>query len=355
MSEKGKGSMLLPLGIGAGLLILLTSMKKKEAAPITAATSDDAASLLPQVNAGEAAMPQIDPAPAPTYAQAQAKTAPSEDNDEEGGEAPEAGEADKEEKDPEPEDTDNEEDEGDSSYSSSSGSRSNGSGDNYTPYRPSSSINTNRQATPLPAKSATPATTYFANGKPVIGNKVIRFQSDQAKLLAMQKARNNKSLRFQSDQAKKFAQRSGVKSTNPLIIGNGKPRMGVQLPASYRPGATIAVQQPIAITSQNTTAPAAVPAVSQSTIFPLRFGTTSAYVKEVQRKLGVSATGYFGTMTRAAILKRFRVSEISEALYKQIITGKAQVAVWPVNKPVPKIIRKVSKPIPKKNKIVKRR
>ncbi|OJW79572.1 MAG: hypothetical protein BGO69_12645 [Bacteroidetes bacterium 46-16] len=349
MSEKGKGSMLLPLGIGAGLLILLTSMKKKEAAPVTAAIPDDVASLLPQVNAGEAAMPQIDPAPAPSYVQAQAKTAPSEDTDEEGGEDPEAGEADKEEEDPEAESAD----EGDNSYSSSSGSRSGGGG-NYTPYRPSSSINTNRQTTPLPATSSTQATTYFANGKPVIGNKSIRFQSDQAKLLAMQKARNNKSLRFQSDQAKKFAQRSGVKNPNPLIIGNGKPRMGVQLPASYRPGATTAIQQPIAITSQSTTTPAAVPAVSQSTIFPLKFGTTSAYVKEVQRKLGVSATGYFGTMTRAAIQKRFRVSEISEALYRQIITGKAPVAVLS-KKPVPKIIRKVSKPIPQKHKIVKRK
>ncbi|PZF71568.1 peptidoglycan-binding domain-containing protein [Taibaiella soli] len=350
MSEKGKGSMLLPLGIGAGLLILLTSMKKKEAAPVTAAIPDDAASLLPQVNAGEAAMPQIDPAPAPSYAQAQAKTAPSEDSDEEGREDPEAGEADKEEEDPEAESAD--EDEGDSSYSSSSGSRSGGGG-NYTPYSPSASINTSRQATSLPANTAQ-ATTYFANSKPVIGNKAIRFQSDQAKLLAMQKARNNKSLRFQSDQAKKFAQRSGVKNPNPLIIGNGKPRMGAQLPASYRPGATTAIQQPIAITSQSITTPAAVPAVSQSTIFPLKFGTTSAYVKEVQRKLGVSATGYFGTMTRAAILKRFRVSEISETLYRQIITGKAPVAVLS-KKPVPKIIRKVSKPIPQKHKIVKRK
>ncbi len=353
MNEQGKGSMLLPLGIGAGLLLLLTSMKKKEQPPVTAAIPDDAAALLPQVNAGEAAVPQIDPAPAPTYAQAQAKTAPSEDSEGDGGEEdeetpdPQQPEGEKEDSSTDDEETD------DSGYASSA---NRGGGGGYTPYSPSSSINTNRQTTPLPATSTAQATTYFANGKPVIGNKAIRFQSDQAKLLAMQKARNNKSLRFQSDQARKFAQRSGVKTANPLIIGNGKPRMGVPLPASYRPGATTALQQPIAITSQQpAAATAATPVASQSTIFPLKFGTTSAYVKEVQRKLGVSPTGYFGTMTRAAIQKRFRVMEISEALYKQIITGKAPAAVAPVRKPVPKIIRKASKPIPKKHKIIKRK
>lgn len=351
MSEKGKGSMLLPLGIGAGLLILLTSMKKKETAPMTAATPDDAAALLPQVSAEEAAVPQINPVPAPTYAQAQAKTSSAED--------PEAGEADNEgeeedadpqqpAEDPETESTDEEDD--DSGYAASSGSRSGGGG-SYTPYRPSSTINTNRQATPLPS-SGQQLPAVNAQTRWAANPKSIRFQSDQAKMAALQKARNNKSLRFQSDQAKKFAQRSG---TNPLYIGNGKPRMGVQLPVTYRPGATAAVQQPIAITSQQAAlTPAATTAVKQTTIFPLRFGTTSSYVKEVQRRLGVSATGYFGTLTRTAIQKRFRVSEISEILYKQIITGKAPTA-QPVRKPAAKVVRKIRKPLPKKINVIRRK
>lgn len=331
MSEKGKGSMLLPLGIGAGLLLLLTSMKKKEAVPAAPAISDDAAALLPQVSAEEAAVPQIDPAPAPSYAQAQAKAAPA---DPDGGEDedPESGEADQEEQeDPEADSTDDE-DAGESNYGPSSGKRSGGSGNNI-PYRPSSSINTNRQATPLP------------------------FAQSRANRAALKQSRNKKSIRFQSDQAKKFAQRSGAKSINPNIIANGKPRAGVRLPVTYRPGAITAAQQPIAITSQQAspaTTPAAIPAVSQPTIFPLKFGTTSAYVKEVQRKLGVSATGYFGTMTRAAIQKRFRVAEISEALYKQIITGKVPVA-HPIRKQAAKVVRNIRKPLPKKINVIRRK
>lgn len=333
MSEKGKGSMLLPLGIGAGLLLLLTSMKKKEAVPAAAATTDDAAALLRSVSAEEAAVQQIDPAPAPSYAQAEVKAAPSapETNDEED---PEAGSADqREEEDPEADSADEEEtDEG--SYTAPSGKRSGGGGGSNTPYIPSSSIYTNRQPTPLPIAQS------------------------QAARAALQQARNKKSIRFQSDQAKKFAQRSGARSVNPNLVSNARLRAGVQLPVTYRPGVTTpgiavtAAQQSIAITSQQAS-PTITPAVSQTTIFPLKFGTTSAYVKEVQRKLGVSATGYFGTLTRTAIQRRFRVSEISEALYKQIITGKVPVPVLAVRKPVPKIIRKVKKPL--KPKIIKRR
>lgn len=342
MSQQGKGSLLLPLGIGAGLLLLLTSMKKKEAvAPAATAAPDDAAALLPEVSTA-ASVSQIEPTPAPSYTQAVAKTAAGEDDEESGGgeEKPEAEDPQEETassgNDGEEDGGQEDEDEGNASPSYASKS----SGGSYTPYSPASSINTNRQTTPLPA----PAYTQAASSQSSITNrKSIRFQSDQAKQLALQKARNNKSIRFQSDQAKKSAARSGTANTNPLFIGKGKPRMGVRLPVTDRPGAaavtavTTATMPAVSVTSQQAATPAA-----QATIFPLKFGTTSPYVKEVQRRLGVSATGYFGTMTRTALQKRFRVSEVSEAMYKQIITGKAPARIMPVRKPV---VRPAAKPV----------
>lgn len=356
MSQQGKGSLLLPLGIGAGLLLLLTGMKKKEAvAPAATAAPDDASALLPAVSTAASSVPQIEPTPAPSYTQAVAKTAASEDDEESGG-----GEEKQEAEDPQEETASSgddgeegggQEDEGNASPSYASKS----SGGSYTPYSPASSINTNRQTTPLPA----PAYTQTASSQASITNrKSIRFQSDQAKQLALQKASNNKSIRFQSDQAKKFAARSGTANTNALFIGKGKPRMGVRLPVTNRPGAaavtaaTTATMPAVSVTSQ----PAATPA-AQATIFPLKFGTTSPYVKEVQRRLGVSATGYFGTMTRTALQKRFRVSEVSESLYKQIITGKAQVMPVrrPVVKPSAKPVHRLKKPLPKHPKTIRRK
>lgn len=358
MSQQGKGSLLLPLGIGAGLLLLLTGMKKKEAvAPAANAAPDDASALLPAVSTAASSVPQIEPTPAPSYTQAVAKTAASEDDEESGG-----GEEKQEAEDPQEETASSgddgeegggQEDEDEGNASPSYASKS--SGGSYTPYSPASSINTNRQTTPLPA----PAYTQAASSQASITNrKSIRFQSDQAKQLALQKARNNKSIRFQSDQAKKFAARSGTANTNALFIGKGKPRMGVRLPVTDRPGATAvtavttATMPAVSVTSQ----PAATPA-AQATIFPLKFGTTSPYVKEVQRRLGVSATGYFGTMTRTALQKRFRVSEVSESLYKQIITGKAQVMPVrrPVVKPSAKPIHRVKKPLSKHPKTIRRK
>lgn len=327
MKEAGKGSLLLPLGIGAGVLLLLTSMKKKQAEP--AKTTEDTTAM-PLVTADEAAAPQIDPAPAPQYTQAMPKSAPiqSEADGEDDGsqEDQEDGQQSTGSEDEEPE-TDDDSEEGSypaASSRSSSGSRSNG-GSN-TPYQPSSTINANRPSQPLPATQRASATT-----RPAV---------------------NPKSIRFQSDQAKKFAARQKVRNANPLFIGNGKPRMGTQQSVAYRPGATAAVQQPIIIASQSTQ-PAPF-TVKQTTIFPLRFGTTSPYVKEVQRRLGVSATGYFGTQTKAAIQKRFGVADISEALYKQIITGKAVIKTQ-VKRAVPHAVKRIKKPLPKKAKVIRRK
>lgn len=352
MSEQGKGSLLLPLGIGAGLLLLLTSMKKKDATETTVAAGNNTA-LLPDVKSEDAAVPQIDPAPAPSYAQAVAET-----SDADGGEAAPDEQDGSGEESEDPQETaqrsapttDEGAEDDDDSYAASSGSRSGGG--SYTPYQPSSSINTNRQTSPLPAPAYNTANTAKATPA-AINPKSIRFQSDQAKMLAAQKARNNKSMRFQSDQVKKFAARSGADNSNPLTVGNGKPRMGVRLPVTQRPGATVAAQQAINITSQSATSKQTAPV--QKTIFPLRFGTTSPYVKEVQRRLGVSATGYFGAMTKAAIQKRFRVSEISETLYKQIVSGKAPAPVTAMRKPVPKALHPTKKPLPKRVKTIKRK
>lgn len=325
MKEAGKGSLLLPLGIGAGVLLLLTSMKKKQTEPVKA-TED--ATAMPLVTADEAAAPQIDPAPAPQYTQAMPKSAPTpEDADgEEGGaqEDPKDGQQNPGSEAEEPETDDDSEDGSYSAASSKSSSHSNG-GSN-TPYQPSSSINTNRPSQPLPA-----------------------FQPASA---ATRQAINPKRIRFQSDQAKKFAARQKVRNPDPLFIGNGKPRMGVQQSVAYRPGATAAVQQPIIIASQSPQPAPAPVALKQTTIFPLRFGTTSPYVKEVQRRLGISATGYFGTQTKAAIQKRFGAADISEALYKQIITGKAVVKA-PVKRPVPHAVKRIKKPLPKKAKVIR--
>ena len=84
-------------------------------------------------------------------------------------------------------------------------------------------------------------------------------------------------------------------------------------------------------------------------IFPLKQGQTNNYIKEVQRKMGVSPTGFFGTQTRAALLKKYKVTEVSEALYKQIVSGKAPVTkpILPLKKTLP-IIKKPIKILRKK-------
>jgi hypothetical protein len=69
-------------------------------------------------------------------------------------------------------------------------------------------------------------------------------------------------------------------------------------------------------------------------IFPLKQGQNNSYIKEVQRKLGVNPTGFFGGQTRAALLKKYHATEISESLYKQIMTGKVNA------KSKPKIVKK---------------
>ncbi|MBN9482177.1 MAG: hypothetical protein BGO70_16520 [Bacteroidetes bacterium 43-93] len=322
MSEK-KTNLLLPLGIGAALLLLLT--KKSKAAETADSPSEDSST---------SPVPQITPDPAPEYSLPAAKSGGTQEDSE--GAEPDDEEGGNEEGGQEDEDSD---EASNTAYRPSSG----GGGGSSTAYRPGATINPGGQPTgkQYPAPS-------------VLDRKSLRFYSDQARqrLIAQNTGkRNSGGLRQYSDQARKFAERQKAARFNPLIIGNGKPRMGVQLPVTYRPGATSTGQQSIVITPNS--AASAKPSVSPQpagAIFPLKFGQRNSYIKEVQKKIGVSATGYFGTQTRAMLQKRFGTSEVSEVLYKQITTAKT---VLPVKRTVARPVKKY-RPVIARKKVARR-
>jgi hypothetical protein len=112
----------------------------------------------------------------------------------------------------------------------------------------------------------------------------------------------------------------------PLVIGNGKPRMGVQQAIPVQP-AVAAAQQAIVIKPDTATKAKVTPVPAIKTaapaIFPLKYGQRNDYIKELQKNIGVPATGYFGSQTRAMLQKRFKASVVSEALYRQLTMGKA--------------------------------
>lgn len=319
MKEEGKKStnLLIPLGIGAGLLLLFSMKKKDDKTP---ATTPADAPAIPQIKSEEAAVPQITPDQAPQYTlpDTQAKSAAEEEENSEDSdtEQSETTPSDQEESSNESASSSSSEedssDESDAASGSGSSNRSSGGG-----YTPSNSINANARTT-APANSST------------------KWDNTTQQRAAMQRKRNN----------------------DPRYIGNGKPRMGVQQPVAYRPGAsnvnpatntTNAAQHSIMIARNPH---AARPTVKkQATIFPLQMGHRNAYVKEVQRRIGVSPTGFFGAQTRAALQQRYGVTAISETLYKQIITGKAPVtAVATAKRPHAAPLRKNRKPIHKKGK-----
>jgi hypothetical protein len=269
--SKSKGSsLLMPLAIGGGLLLLFMGIKKAKA------QGEGSLPALPEMDSKQAA-PQIVPEAAPKY------TDVVENDDEDEG----------------------------TTTTNYSPTPSSNSSPNYNALPSNSPEEEEEDANnssgyqfknSIPKSNVKPILNnkkeirFIGNGKPKLG---IRAQSDQAKL-AQQKARNN----------------SPVKSPIPFIAQ---------------------AQKAIA---QSKAAPK---------IFPLKQGQTNNYIKEVQRKIGVSPTGFFGTQTRAALLKKYKATEVSEALYKQIISGKAPAAkpIIPLKKTVP-IIKKPIKILRKK-------
>lgn len=163
----------------------------------------------------------------------------------------------------------------------------------------------------------------IGNGKPKMGTKPVKyggrdataeqnrkFAERAASLLQQKKRANPLSLKKQSDQNRKFAERGGMPAPIPIP-----------------------------------------PSSASQKGFPLKFGQTNAYIKAVQQKLGVSNTGFFGALTKAALLKKYKVSEVSEALYRQILA--APTAPKKMSAPAKKVKKapvkkKITKLIPKK-------
>lgn len=267
--NKSKGnSLLMPLAIGGGLLLLFMGMKKAKA--------EGALPALPEMDANQAA-PQIVPEAAPKYTDVV-----ENDDDDDGTNTTNYSPA------PSSNSSPNYNALPSSSFEEEEDKTSNGSGYQFNTPIPKSIVK--------PILNSKKEIRFIGNGKPKMG---IRTQSDQARL-AQQKARNT----------------SPVKSPIPFIAQ---------------------AQKAIA---QSKVAPK---------IFPLKQGQTNIYIKEVQRKMGVSPTGFFGTQTRAALIKKYKATEVSEALYKQIISGKAPAAkpIIPIKKTLP-IIKKPIKVLRKK-------
>ena len=183
-------------------------------------------------------------------------------------------------------------------------------------YQPNNSIPKTNSATKW---NTAPVKKVIGNGKPRMG---MQQYSDQNR-----KAAKLNSMRSQSDQAKLAQQKAR----------NNKP--------AFSPIPFVAKTQQI-LAQKN----------ANAKIFPLRQGQTNNYIKEVQRKMGVSPTGFFGTQTKAAILKKYKASEISEALYKQIMTGKAATTkpIIPLKMKAP-LVKRPIKILPKKKILVKKR
>lgn len=257
--KEGNSGMLLTLGIGAAALFFLMKGKKQT-------EPDDM--TLPELK-------QINPDPAPAYTPA-AKMA--QKNDDQGNE----------------ENTEEEDDEGGTNEAGEELAPARSvpaPGGGYNNYKPPAGINAYAPAalpqTPSGIQPLPNGGMYIGNGKPRAG-------------MPPPPAFNAKSPRFQSHQARKLFASGALQRARPV--------------AMQRPLSTIIsqVRNPAAISTP----------IPQTTIFPLKFGQRNSYVKEIQSRIGVANTGYFGAQTREALQKRFGTSEVSELLYKQIITGK---------------------------------
>lgn len=311
MKEPSKTNLLLPLGIGAGVLLLLAGMKNKASASTTAA------SPLLKANGDDSVPPseepvipgQINPNPAPSYMPpAPSMTDTGDAFSDEGQEADGANEQDEEEQEQFPEEVSNEA----GSYNSS--------------------YDDGHEAYTIPDEGMPPA--LRKQHKPVMGK--------QQKFIPLVKsmATGKPSMRTPGAMVNpSAAYRPGTNNPKQIRFDNRANQA-----VSYRPGAThqpAPQQKPTVVPAIKSNVVKAAPNANGK-IFPLRMGMTNAYVKEVQRRIGVPATGYFGTMTLTALRSKFKVSEVSEVLYKQIMTGKAVVAQRAVVRKAPqrKVIQK---------------
>ncbi|GAA4457015.1 hypothetical protein [Rurimicrobium arvi] len=351
MSEKGKGGFLLPLGIGAAVLLLLAASRKKQERVTGNAAAGQPSAILPEGTSAQAVLPQIVPAEAPSYAQVSAEAGNRQDDDQQQEDSSAASEE------PDEQDgTSSDESQQEDAASVNSDDEEGGNEEQYATgansYPASPDNRSTARKAPLPnavnrSGSAAPAVAATARSLPD-GGRSLRSYSDQARA-ARQKQRSFNQARLEK-QNRQFAQRSANAQSNARTVASN--------PAL--PSVVTSATQPLIrlTTSAGSSAKKGLPAaLRQTTIFPLRFGSSSPYVKELQRRIGVSATGYFGAMTRTALQKRFGVSEVSEALYKQIITGKVPAAVAVAHKGATgrPVARKGYKPAPGKSRIKKRR
>ncbi len=286
MKEPSKTNLLLPLGIGAGVLVLLAGMKSKASAAPGVAS-------LPIKTGGEDAMPlveenvapgQINPSPAPSYVPPVQRTA-------------------------------------DAGEDFNTEAQDEGMLDEQNESQPDSSEEANED---FSVESQAYSTGQEQGSLPRVSNQRKPDMRTEQRFMPGGKP----SMRTATSAANQTtAYRPGAYNPKQARF---EPSANQQV--SYRPGAT---NQPVNV-RQSPIMPAVKNNVIKATsnangkIFPLRMGMTNAYVKEVQRRIGVPATGYFGTMTLAALRTKYNVSEVSEVLYKQIITGKAVVVQKPV-------------------------
>ncbi len=319
MKEQNKNGWLLPLGIGAGVLLLITGLKNKATAAL--ATGGD--KTLPLTSDEPIVPGQINPAPAPSYTQSHSANPQDSYGGEDARQHIQDGEDDGMPSQPEQAsyDTDNGEEAQDTDADGSEE-------DNET-----DADTTHKNATPHYVSSKQPS--YRPGATVSAGNRSVAYRPG---------ASNPKQIRFDNRAAntgnkpsiKAYADQSSTSAAKPFFKVTSKPSMR----QSAIPRNTgIQTLQPVQASNIKAVSTAKRPA----TIFPLRMGSSNSYVKELQRRIGVAATGYFGTSTLATVRKRYGVSEVSETLYRQIITGKAVVY-----KPAVKTIVR-QKPLKRKN------
>lgn len=201
-----------------------------------------------------------------------------------------------------------------------------------------------------PITASTPTKRkIIGNGKPKMGTKPVKyggrdataeqnrkFAERNAQLMQQKKRASPLSLKQQSDQNRKLAADllQQKKRTSPLSL---RQQSDQNRKFAERGGMPV----PIPIS----------PSSASSKVFPLKFGQTNSYIKNVQQKLGVSNTGFFGALTKAALLKKYIVTEVSETLYQQILA--APTAPKKMSAPAKKVKKapvkkKITKLIPKK-------
>ncbi|MBS1773923.1 MAG: hypothetical protein JST82_13780 [Bacteroidetes bacterium] len=307
MKEPSKNKLLVPLGIGAGVLLLLASTKNKA----SAAQSSPASPSSPQLNtSGDDAMPQPDeptaagqivPSPAPPYKPSNVRSAqpiPGGNNDDtdERQQDDTGGDGQGEEQDVREKNNDDT-----SADVRNDDDSTNDDGSDYTipdedassflRYQPKLALPTGKNQRFAPGSKRMP--TSQATGKRSVNYRPGTYNPKQA--------------RFDNQSYTSVSHRPGASNASRKSAVQNEPVPG-------NTNSTVKNRMLQSLPNQ------------AGKIFPLRMGMNNAYVKEIQRRIGVPATGYFGTMTLTALRKRYNVSDVSEALYKQIITGKVIVA-----------------------------